>query len=62
MDWLAENWFWVLIGVVFIGMHMFGHGGHGGHGMHGGHGKQGDYEDKDQQRKSQTPDSRHGHH
>lgn len=62
MDWLAENWFWVLIGVVFIGMHMFGHGGHGGHGMHGGHGKQDDYEDEDQQRNSQTPDSRHGHH
>ncbi len=62
MDWLAENWFWVLIGVVFIGMHMFGHGGHGGHGMHGGHGKQDDYEDEDQQRKSQTPDSRHRHH
>jgi len=53
MDWLAENWFWVLIGVVFIGMHMFGHGGHGGHGMHGGHGKQEDFEDKDQKRKSQ---------
>ncbi len=53
MDWLAENLFWVLIGVVFIGMHMFGHGGHGGHGMHGGHGKQEDFEDKDQKRKSQ---------
>ncbi len=52
MDWLAENWFWVLIGIVFIGMHMFGHGGHGGHGMHGGHGKQEDFEDKDQKRKS----------
>lgn len=31
MAWLSQNWFWVLIGVVFIGMHLFGHGGHGGH-------------------------------
>lgn len=30
MDWLAQNWVWVLVFVVFIGMHMFGHGGHGG--------------------------------
>ena len=28
MEWLAENWFSVLIGIVFVGMHMFGHGGH----------------------------------
>jgi hypothetical protein len=34
MDWLAENWFWVLIFVLFIAMHLFGHG-HGGHGAHG---------------------------
>jgi hypothetical protein len=31
MAWLAENWFWVLIFIAFIAMHMFGHGGHGGH-------------------------------
>ena len=31
MEWLAENWFWLLIGIVFVGMHLFGHG-HGGHG------------------------------
>ncbi len=32
MAWFAENWFWVLILIAFIAMHMFGHGGHGGHG------------------------------
>ena len=32
MAWLAQNWFWVLIGALFIGMHLFGHGGHGDHG------------------------------
>jgi hypothetical protein len=41
MEWLTENWFWVVIGGLFVGMHLFGHGGHGGHGGgcgHGGHG------------------------
>lgn len=32
MDWLSQNWVWVLIGVAFIAMHFFGHGGHGGQG------------------------------
>jgi hypothetical protein len=38
MEWLTQNWFWVLVFVAFIAMHMFGHGGHGrgGHGGHGG--------------------------
>jgi hypothetical protein len=35
MEWLTENWFWVLIGVLFVGVHMFGHGGHGGGSSHG---------------------------
>ena len=30
MDGLAQNWIWVVFFVVFIGMHLFGHGGHGG--------------------------------
>lgn len=35
MEWLSQNWVWVLFFIGFIAMHMFGHGGHGGHG--GGH-------------------------
>ena len=31
MTWLSQNWFWVLFGLLFVGMHL-GHGGHGGHG------------------------------
>ena len=27
MDWLAENWVWMLVFAAFIGMHLFGHGG-----------------------------------
>lgn len=36
MAWLAANWFWVVIGIAFFAMHLFGHGGHGGH-SHGSH-------------------------
>lgn len=32
MDWLSQNWVWVLFFVGMVAMHMFGHGGHGGHG------------------------------
>ncbi len=32
MNWLSQNWFWLLIGAVFVFMHLGGHGGHGGHG------------------------------
>lgn len=42
MAWLTANWFWVLIFIAFISMHMFGHGGHGGH---GGSGRQKDGEE-----------------
>ena len=31
MEWLAQNWVWILFFVGMIAMHMFGHGGHGGH-------------------------------
>ena len=31
MEWLSQNWVWVLFAVAMVVMHM-GHGGHGGHG------------------------------
>ncbi len=34
MTWIATNWFWILIGVAFVAMHLFGHGGHSGHADH----------------------------
>jgi len=40
MEWLAENWFWVLLGLAFIAMHLFGHGSHGSHGSQSEHGGQ----------------------
>ena len=30
MEWLSQNWVWVLFFAGFIAMHLFGHGGHGG--------------------------------
>lgn len=30
MEWIVENWFWILIGILFVAMHIFGHGGHRG--------------------------------
>lgn len=55
MDWLLENWFWVVIFAVFIGMHLFGHGGHSSHGSGCGghdhskndHSKEGDHHHND---------------
>lgn len=39
MEALAENWFFVLVILLFFAVHMFGHGhGHGhGHGASGDH-------------------------
>ena len=46
MAWLNENWIWVLFGLAFVAMHLFGHGGHGGHGGgHRGHGNHGSNSD-----------------
>ncbi len=40
MEWLRENWFWIVVGALFVWMHMRMHGGHGhrGHGGRGGFG------------------------
>jgi len=34
MDWLRENWFWLIVGIAFLWVHMKMHGGH----RHGGNG------------------------
>ena len=34
MEWLRENWFWIVVAVGFVWMHLRMHGAHG----HGGHG------------------------
>ena len=44
MAWFTANWFWVVIFIAFIAMHLFGHGGHGGH---GGGGRQRSRDDRE---------------
>ncbi|HCQ29307.1 MAG: DUF2933 domain-containing protein [Ignavibacteriae bacterium] len=57
MEWLAENWFWVLIGILFVVTHLFGHGSHGGHGGHLESGKHDNHKEENKDR-----NSGHGHH
>lgn len=45
MQWLGNNWIWVVFAVGMIAMHMFGHSGHGGHGGHGGRSGHGGHDD-----------------
>ena len=37
MAWITANWFWLLVFIAFIAMHLFGPGCHGGHTGHSGH-------------------------
>lgn len=63
MEWIAENWFWLIIGVLFIVMHVFGHGGHVSHGGHSGHGEHGGQEDNgDEKRSRKHSGTSSGHH
>ena len=36
MQWLSENWIFLVVAAAMMAMHLFGHGGHGRHGAHGG--------------------------
>ena len=70
MDWISQNWVWVLFAVAMVAMHLFGHGGyggHGGHGWHGGHGRSDDHQKdttlarKDNRPGASEPGSGHHH-
>lgn len=49
MEFLQNNWFWIVVVVAFIWMHASGMGC-GGHGGHGGHGGQKDKPDDNEPR------------
>jgi hypothetical protein len=36
MDFITQNWFWIVLIGLMVGMHLSGHGGCGAHGAHGG--------------------------
>lgn len=61
MAWFAANWFWVLIFIAFIAMHVFGHGGHGGGHRHHGSDTARSGDDEPQARDVDTGSSRHQH-
>ncbi len=48
MEWVRENWFFIIFFVIFIGMHLFGGGccGPRGHKGHEGHGEKEEDEHK----------------
>ena len=52
MEWLSENWVFLLVVIGMVAMHLFGHGGHGGHGHARG---------QDSDRKLAAPDGGHTH-
>lgn len=53
-QWLVTNWFWILIVIAFIALHLFGYGGHG---CCGGHGEKGGTSDEAPTRDRATQDS-----
>lgn len=59
MEWLQQNWFWVVVIVLFFGVHLFGHGGHGGHGGGDGGDEPRRPSDKDEQDKDRPQGHQH---
>jgi hypothetical protein len=61
MDWIAQNWVWMVFAVAFIAMHLFGHGGHGGSGGCGGGHRHSEPKeaDGDRRQRQSTPTHRH---
>ena len=57
MEWLAENWLWIIFAIAFVAMHMFGHGGHGAHGNH-----ESPENNKDKKREQKSSDGSVSHH
>ncbi len=45
MEWITENWIWVLVGIALLALHFLGHGRHGKHGKQDKSGKQPEHRD-----------------
>lgn len=37
MQWIRENWFWIIVSIAFVWMHLKMHGSHRSHRSHGAH-------------------------
>lgn len=62
MAWLTANWFWVVIFIAFIALHLFGHGSHGGHGGHGGEARPRNTDDTEKEVPNRDTTTRSGGH
>ncbi len=62
MDWIRENWFWIVVGVLFIWMHTKMHGGHGGAGHGGGGGCGGHSHGRRQDEPGERKEESHAEH
>ena len=60
MNWLAANWLWVVFGLAFVALHLFGHGGHGGNG--GDRDRKVSQSDDDDIEPRSPPDDRNARH
>ncbi|MEW6569760.1 MAG: DUF2933 domain-containing protein [Nitrospirota bacterium] len=59
MDWVRQNWVFILFFIIFIAMHLFGGGCMPGHGRHRGHGEK---EEKDKEQASRGSSEKKGGH
>lgn len=62
MDWIRENWFWIVVGVLFIWMHGKMHGGHGHAGHGGGGGSGGHSHGRSREEPDERKDEGHAQH
>lgn len=58
MDWIAQNWIWIIFAVAFVAMHLFGHRGRGGCGSGHRHSEPKDA-DGDRRQRQSIPAHRH---
>lgn len=61
MEWVRENSAFILFFILFIAMHMFGHGMHRGHGGCGGHGEEEVHKGHGGEGTSEKTDTKGGH-
>ena len=61
MEWLSQNWIWLIVVVLFFAMHLFGHGGHGGHQVRRPPRPDDNQADRARRRSTSTDGSGHAH-
>jgi len=60
MEWIRENWVFIIFFIIFIAMHLFGGGCMPGHGRHRGHEKKEEEHKEHEGRSSSEEKGGHG--